>query len=225
MIAFNNVSKKFKNGTMGLSDINLKIMDGEFSYIVGPSGAGKSTLIKLLIKEYKPSQGSIVVDGMSLNEMPRYKVALYRRHIGFVFQNFRLLADRTAFENVSFVAECVGLSGREVKKRTAEVLDFVGLSDRYHHRPHELSAGEQQRVAIARALVNKPRFIIADEPTGNLDHQTAIEIMYLFERVHATGATIIMATHSQPIIDAFPHRIITLAQGAIVHDTEKRFFA
>lgn len=219
MIVFNDVSKKFKNGTVAISDIDLKIMDGEFCYIVGPSGAGKSTLIKLLIKEYRPSQGTIVVDGLTLNHMPRYRVALYRRNIGFVFQNFRLLADRSAFENVSFAAECIGLSPKEVKHRTAEVLDFVGLMPRRNHRPHELSAGEQQRVAIARALVNRPRFIIADEPTGNLDHETAVEIMHLMEAVHATGATMIMATHSQPIIDAFPHRIITLSGGRLTSDT------
>lgn len=221
MIQFTNVSKRFKNGTVALSDIDLKINDGEFVYIVGASGAGKSTLTKLLVKEYNPTKGDIVVDGVHLNKMARNKIPKYRRNIGFVFQNFRLLSDRTAYENIAFAAECIGLSGREVKRRSNEALEFVGLSARRKHLPAELSAGEQQRIAIARAIVNNPRFIIADEPTGNLDHATAEEIVKLLESVHATGATVIMATHSLILVDAYPHRVIALDKGVIVSDIQK----
>ncbi len=219
MIQFNGVSKIFKNGTTALSDIHLKIIDGEFVYIVGASGVGKSTLIKLLIKEYSATKGDIIVGGVRLNQLKDHKVAQYRRNIGFVFQNFRLLSDRTAYENIAFAAECVGLSGREVRKRSNQVLDFVGLSARRKHRPDELSAGEQQRIAIARAIVNNPRFIIADEPTGNLDQNTAKEIIALLENIHATGATVIMATHSQYLVDAHPHRVVRLNNGRIVGDS------
>ncbi len=221
MIQFTNVSKRFKNGTIALSNIDLKINDGEFIYIVGASGAGKSTLTKLLVKEYTPTKGDIVVDGVHLNKMPRKKIARYRRNIGFVFQNFRLLSDRTAYENIAFAAECIGLSGREVKRRSNAALEFVGLTDRRKHLPAELSAGEQQRIAIARAIVNNPRFIIADEPTGNLDQATAEEIVKLLESVHATGATVIMATHSLMLVESYPHRIISLDHGNVVSDTQK----
>lgn len=221
MIQFMDVSKRFKNGTTALSNIDLKINDGEFLYIVGASGAGKSTLTKLLVKEYTPTKGDIIVDGIHLNKMPRNKIAKYRRNIGFVFQNFRLLSDRTAYENIAFAAECIGLSGREVKRRSNAALDFVGLNDRRKHLPAELSAGEQQRIAIARAIVNNPRFIIADEPTGNLDQATAEEIVKLLESVHATGATVIMATHSLMLVESYPHRIIALDHGNVVSDSHK----
>lgn len=224
MIQFNNVTKRFKNGTIGLSHINLKITDGEFIYVVGPSGAGKSTLIKLLIKEYLPTSGEIIVDGINIKNLSKHKVSLYRRNIGFVFQNFRLLSDRTAFENIAFAAECIGLSYKHAREKSLEMLEFVGLSDRRKHMPHELSAGEQQRIAIARAIVNNPRMIIADEPTGNLDPNTAEDIIQLMERIHGTGATIIMATHSHNLVQRHPHRVLTIENGSIIGNHDKGVF-
>jgi len=219
MIQFQNVKKQFKNGTVALEDINLTIRDGEFVYIVGMSGAGKSTLIKLLLKEYDVSAGHITVDGLRLDQIPRWKIPAYRRNIGFVFQNFRLLSDRTAYENVAFACECMGLSSREVRRKSREALQFVGLRDRMRHRPDELSAGEQQRVSIARAVINNPRIVICDEPTGNLDHQTAAGIMQLMENIHQTGATVLMATHDRRLMDNHIHRVVSLADGHIVGDT------
>lgn len=219
MIRFENVKKQFKNGTVALEKIDLTIHDGEFVYVVGMSGAGKSTLIKLLLKEYDVTEGSITVDGLRLNRIPAGKIPAYRRNIGFVFQNFRLLSDRTAFENVAFACECMGLNSREVRRKSRDALQFVGLRDRMNHKPDELSAGEQQRVSIARAVINNPRLVICDEPTGNLDQKTAGGIMQLMENIHQSGATVIMATHDHRLLDNHQHRVIRLSEGRIVGDS------
>lgn len=220
MIQFTNASHAFKNGTIGLADINLSIDAGEFVYIVGESGAGKSTFAKLLLRELSATSGTIRVDGVDLAKIKKRRLPYYRRKIGFVFQNFRLLADRSAYENIAFACECIGLSHRQVVKRTREALEFVELTDRKDHYPHELSGGEQQRVAIARAIVNKPQIVIADEPTGNLDPKHGEEIFRLFEAINEIGTTVIMATHDELLVDKHPHRVITLSDGHIVRDSE-----
>lgn len=219
MIQLINVSKHFKNGIVGIDDVNLKIEDGEFVYIVGMSGAGKSTFTRLLIRDYVPTQGKIIINDISVGKLRKRQVPKFRREIGFVFQDFRLLPDRTAFENIAFAGECIGLPPLRVKKQANEVLEFVGLSDRKNHMPDELSGGEQQRVAIARAILNKPNIIIADEPTGNLDPDTAKDIMDIFESLNKTGKTIIMATHDHTIVNSYRHRVITMSEGKLVSDT------
>lgn len=221
MIQFVNASKTFANGTVGIEKINLKIEDGDFVYLVGVSGAGKSTLTRLLIREYKVTEGSILVDGKDIGKLRRRQVAHYRRRIGFVFQDFRLLGDRTAFENVAFAGECIGLSPVQVKAKAKEALAFVGLAHRANHLPAELSGGEAQRVAIARAILNKPDIVIADEPTGNLDPGTAQEILALFEDLHASGKTIIMATHDQNLVNHHVHRVVTMEDGRFVSDSRE----
>lgn len=219
MIQFTNAGHTFKNGTVGLADINLKIDAGEFVYIVGESGAGKSTFAKLVLRELVASSGTIRVDGVDLSRIRKRRLPYYRRKIGFVFQNFRLLADRSAYENVAFACECIGLPRKQVIRRTREALEFVELLDRKDHYPHELSGGEQQRVAIARAIVNKPQIVIADEPTGNLDPKHGEEIFRLFEAINGIGTTVIMATHDEILVDKHLHRVVTLSDGHIVRDS------
>ena len=219
MIQFTNAGHTFKNGTVGLADINLKIDAGEFVYIVGESGAGKSTFAKLVLRELVATSGTIRVDGVDLSRIRKRRLPYYRRKIGFVFQNFRLLADRSAYENVAFACECIGLPRKQVIRRTCEALDFVELLDRKDHYPHELSGGEQQRVAIARAIVNKPQIVIADEPTGNLDPKHGEEIFRLFEAINGIGTTVIMATHDEILVDKHLHRVVTLSDGRIVRDS------
>ena len=219
MIQFTNAGHTFKNGTVGLADINLKIDAGEFVYIVGESGAGKSTFAKLVLRELAVTSGTIRVDGVDLAKIRKRRIPYYRRKIGFVFQNFRLLADRSAFENVAFACECIGLPRKQVVRRTKEALEFVELLDRKDHYPHELSGGEQQRVAIARAIVNKPQIVIADEPTGTLDPKHGEEIFRLFEAINSIGTTVIMATHDEILVDKHLHRVVTLSDGRIVRDS------
>lgn len=219
MIHFTNAGHTFKNGTVGLADINLQIDAGEFVYIVGESGAGKSTFAKLLLRELVATSGTIRVDGVDLAKIRKRRLPYYRRKIGFVFQNFRLLTDRSAYENVAFACECIGLSRRQVTRRTREALEFVELLERKDHYPHELSGGEQQRVAIARAIVNKPQIVIADEPTGNLDPKHGDEIFSLFEAINGIGTTVIMATHDELMVEKHPHRVVTLSNGHIVRDS------
>ncbi len=219
MIQFTNAGHTFKNGTVGLADINLKIDAGEFVYIVGESGAGKSTFAKLVLRELVATSGTIRVDGVDLSRIRKRRLPYYRRKIGFVFQNFRLLADRSAYENVAFACECIGLPRKQVIRRTREALEFVELLDRKDHYPHELSGGEQQRVAIARAIVNKPQIVIADEPTGNLDPKHGEEIFSLFEAINGIGTTVIMATHDEILVDKHLHRVVTLSDGRIVRDS------
>ncbi len=221
MIQFINVSKEFANGTAGLKDINVKIKEGEFVFLVGSSGAGKSTFTKLLIREIVPTKGNILVHGMSINRLKQHQIPKFRRKIGFIFQNYRLLADRTVFENVAFAVEVLGVSKREVERRVDVALRHVGLQNRKRHFPDELSGGEQQRVAIARAIVNEPQIIIADEPTGNLDPETAKTIMNILEDINKKGTTIVMATHDAGIVNRSNHRVLELSQGKLVRDAKQ----
>lgn len=221
MIELSNVSKTYKAGNKALRNVNIKIEDGEFVFIVGRSGSGKSTLIKLLLKETEPTYGKITVNDFILTRMPRRYVPKYRRRLGVVFQDFRLLKNKTVFENVAFAQRVIGVSPRKIKSSVPEILQMVGLSSKYKFYPHQLSGGEQQRVAIARALVNDPEILLADEPTGNLDAQNAEEIMRLLEEINARGTMVIVVTHSQEIIKRMKKRVITMDKGTVVSDTKK----
>ncbi len=204
-----------------LSDINVSIDKGEFVFISGPSGAGKTTFLRLLYQDEVPTSGQIIVNGRNLLRLTKSRLPYFRRNLGIVFQDYKLLLNRTVFENVSFALQVVGISGRENYRRTQEVLSQVGLSDRADAYPLQLSGGEQQRVAIARAIVNRPSLVLADEPTGNLDTETAWQIMHLLEEIHSSGATMLVATHNQEIIREFPHRAIVLNRGRTVQEEIK----
>ena len=221
MIEIRNINKTYENGTKALKDIDIRIQDGEFVFIMGRSGSGKSTLIRLLLKEAEPSSGCIVVNDMDLQKMPRRYIPKYRRRLGVVFQDFRLLKDRTVFENVAFAQRVVGASSRKIREEVPRMLKLVGLSAKYKSFPQQLSGGEQQRVAIARALINRPEVLLADEPTGNLDHENAAEIMKLLERINALGTTVVVVTHSQEMVDQMGKRVITLNKGRLVSDERK----
>ena len=221
MIEIRNISKTYDNGSKALKDIDIRIQDGEFVFIMGRSGSGKSTLIRLLLKEAEPTSGRIVVNDMDLQKMPRRYIPKYRRRLGVVFQDFRLLKDRTVFENVAFAQRMVGASPRKIREEVPRMLKLVGLSSKYKSFPHQLSGGEQQRVAIARALINRPEVLLADEPTGNLDHENATEIMKLLERINALGTTVVVVTHSQEIVDQMGKRVIALNKGRLVSDERK----
>lgn len=221
MIQFINVSKEFPNGTVGLKNIDVKIEEGEFVFLVGASGAGKSTFTKLLIREMLPTEGNILVNGKSINRLKQRQVPHFRRNIGFIFQNYRLLGDRTAFENVAFAVEALGAAKREVERKVDYALRLVGLEERKTHFPDELSGGEQQRVAIARAIVNNPQIIIADEPTGNLDPETAKGIMTILNDINIKGTTIVMATHDAGIVNRASHRVMELSRGELVRDDKQ----
>lgn len=218
MIQFINVTKEYRNGTVGLRDINVKIEDGEFAFLIGASGAGKSTFTKLMIREIAPTSGSILIDGKGIHRLKRREIPIFRRNMGFVFQNYRLLSDRTAFENVAFAMEALGYGRDEVKKKAMYALGQMGLANRAQHFPAELSGGEQQRVAIARAIVNNPKILVADEPTGNLDFETSREIMDILYEINNNGTTILMATHDRGIVEKSHHRILTLDNGRLVGD-------
>lgn len=220
MIELRNVCKTYETGNRALRDINITIDDGEFVFIMGKSGSGKSTLLKLLIKEAEPTSGRIVVNDMDLQKMPRRYVPKYRRKLGMVFQDFRLLKDRNVFENVAFAQRVVGASPRKIRESVPRMLKMVGLSAKYKALPQQLSGGEQQRVAIARALINRPEVILADEPTGNLDHENAVEIMRLLERINERGTTVVVVTHSQEIADTMGKRVITIERGRVVSDVK-----
>ena len=221
MIEIRNISKTYDNGSKALKDIDIRIQDGEFVFIMGRSGSGKSTLIRLLLKEAEPTSGRIVVNDMDLQKMPRRYIPKYRRRLGVVFQDFRLLKDRTVFENVAFAQRVVGASPRKIREEVPRMLKLVGLSSKYKSFPHQLSGGEQQRVAIARALINRPEVLLADEPTGNLDHENAAEIMKLLERINTLGTTVVVVTHSQEMVDQMGKRVITLNKGRLVSDERK----
>lgn len=221
MIEISNVSKTYETGNKALQNINIKIMDGEFVFIVGRSGSGKSTLLKMLLKEVEPTSGEIIVNDMNLGKMPQRFIPKYRRQLGMVFQDFRLLRDRSVYENVAFAQRVIGVSTRVIKERVPATLRRVGLSSRYKALPQQLSGGEQQRVAIARALINKPVVLLADEPTGNLDNHNATEIMKLLEEINAQGTTVIVVTHSKEIVDKMKKRVITLDRGLLVSDEKK----
>lgn len=221
MIQFINVSKEYQNGIIGLENIDVKIEEGEFIYLVGSSGAGKSTFTKLLIREILPTKGNIMVNGKSITRLKSRAIPQYRRNIGFIFQNYRLLSDRTAGENVAFAIEALGMGKREVERKMEYALHLVGLSERKNHFPDEMSGGEQQRVAIARAIVNNPKIIIADEPTGNLDPETASGIMDILNEINIKGATIIMATHDSNIVNRSMHRVLELSRGQLIRDDKQ----
>lgn len=221
MIEITNICKTYETGNKALRNINISIEDGEFVFIMGRSGSGKSTLLKLLLKETEATSGKIVVNDMNLQKMPRRYVPKYRRRLGVVFQDFRLLKDRNVFENVAFAQRVVGAPGRAIRESVPKMLKLVGLSSKYKSLPQQLSGGEQQRVAIARALINRPEVLLADEPTGNLDHDNAIEIMKLLERINQRGTTVVVVTHSQEIVDMMGKRVITMERGQVVSDEIK----
>lgn len=221
MIHLQNVTKNYPNGVKALSDISVRIGKGEFVFLVGPSGAGKSTLTKLLYREELPTRGQIIIDGKNVVRMRPGAVPYLRRKIGMVFQDFRLLSQKTVAENVAFALEVIGASNREIKKIVPAVLNMVGLSEKAAVFPDHLSGGEQQRVCVARAIVNNPLLIIADEPTGNLDPETSWELMNLFKEINRRGTTIIMATHAWDIVDSMKKRVVELTGGKIVRDEEE----
>ncbi|MDO4327648.1 MAG: cell division ATP-binding protein FtsE [bacterium] len=221
MIEISDVKKAYEEGNKALRGISITIDDGEFVFIVGKSGSGKSTLIRLLLKEAEPTSGKIVVNDMDLQKMPRRYVPKYRRRIGVVFQDFRLLDDRNVYENIAFAKRVTGASTREIREAVPQMLAMVGLSSKYKFYPHQLSGGEQQRVAIARALINKPEVLLADEPTGNLDPQNSDDIMALLEKVNQSGTTVIVVTHSQEIVNRMKKRVITMDKGLVVRDEKK----
>ena len=223
MIEIPNVCKNYDTGNKALKNVNITIDDGEFVFIIGRSGAGKSTLLKMLLKEVEPSSGKIVVNDMNLGKMPRRYIPKYRRRLGVVFQDFRLLKDRNVYENVAFAQRVIGASPRKIKERVPSMLQMVGLSAKYKFFPQQLSGGEQQRVAIARALINRPEVLLADEPTGNLDHENAIEIMKLLDEINQMGTTVVVVTHSNEIVNLMQKRVITMQRGSVVQDQKGGF--
>ena len=221
MIELREVTKEYSKGVAALNGINLKIEQGEFVFIVGDRGSGKSTLIKLIMTELDPTSGTIIVNGNNLSRMKHRKVAMYRRNIGVVFQDFRLLKDRNIYDNVAFAQKVIGESTRSIKKNVPLMLSMVGLLDKYKAFPNELSGGEQQRIAIARALVNKPAILLCDEPTGNLDPANSNEIMKILNQVNKQGTTVLVVTHNMEIVQQMKKRTITMSEGKIISDQEK----
>lgn len=219
MIKLEHVSKSYAAGIPALNDVNLNIDEGEFVFIVGDSGSGKSTLIKLLLKELDPTEGTIVINGRKLNNIKRKQIPKFRRNIGVVFQDFRLLKDRNIYDNVAFAQKVIGESTRAIKKNVPVLLSMVGLAAKYRSYPRQLSGGEQQRVAIARALINKPKILLADEPTGNLDSNNAWEIMKLMEEINSHGTTVVVVTHNMEIVKSMDKRVITMKKGVVVDDS------
>ena len=218
MIKLTDVQKEYDNGTLALRGISLTIEDGEFVFLVGPSGSGKSTIIKLLTGEITPTDGRIAINGFSLTNISRKQIPLLRRSVGVIFQDFRLIEQKTVYENLSFAMRAVGKTPREIRKRIPYVLELVGLDKKMDSYPTELSGGEQQRVAIARALINNPSTIIADEPTGNLDPARSLEIMMLLERINRLGTTLVVVTHEKDLVNKFQKRVVTIDQGRITGD-------
>lgn len=218
MIQFYNVCKSYGKDSSALSDLTVKIAKGEFVYVTGPSGAGKSTLFKLLFRQEKPSRGQILVNGQNLTRLSSRRLPYFRRQLGVVFQDFKLLNNRSVFENVAFALEVLGKKRFEVSQKVYQTLKQVGLEHKLHCRPLELSGGEQQRVAIARALVVDPQILLADEPTGNLDPDVALEIMGLFKMANARGSTVVLATHDRDLLRQFPRRVLSLESGRLVDD-------
>ena len=221
MIDLVDVSKTYSKGQPAVKNANLHIEKGEFVFIVGNSGSGKSTLIKLLMKELDASSGTVMVDGINLRNMKRRQVAKYRRKLGVVFQDFRLLKDRNVYENVAFAQRVIGRPTRVIRKRVPEMLTLVGLAEKYKARPRELSGGEQQRVALARALVNRPDILRADEPTGNLDPQNATEIRRLLVEINDRGTTVVVVTHNKEIVNAMKKRVVAMRKGVIISDEQE----
>jgi cell division transport system ATP-binding protein len=224
VVELKNVSKKYANGTVALKEVNLKINKGEFAFIVGPSGSGKSTIIKMIFKEEDPSEGDVFVNGFHVNEMHRKQVPFLRRSLGMVFQDFRLLQNKTVYENVAFTLQITESLPREIRRQVPMALALVGLSRKANVYPNQLSGGEQQRVVMARALVNNPSLLIADEPTGNLDPETSWEIIKLLSEVNQRGTTVIVATHEKSIVDLMKKRVIALDKGILIRDQQKGLY-
>ena len=225
VINFDNVSKQYKNSDRpALDEINLQIEQGEFVFLVGESGSGKSSLLRLMLREEKPTSGVVTVNDINVGKLPNRKIPAFRRTMGIVFQDFRLLPGKSVFDNVAFGMEVIGKSKKEILERTPAVLELVGLEEKAHRLPSELSGGEQQRVALARAFVNQPKLLLADEPTGNLDPSTSIGIMKLLDRINRTGTTIIMATHDVAIVDQMRKRLVQMENGKIVRDQERGLY-
>ncbi len=221
MIEIRKLTKTYEKSTRALKGVNITIDDGEFVFITGRSGSGKSTLLKILLKEVEPTSGRIVVNDMDLVKMPRRYVPKYRRKLGVVFQDFRLLNDQTVYENVALAQRVVCASARSIRESVPRMLKMVGLSAKYKSYPHQLSGGEQQRVAIARALINRPEVLLADEPTGNLDPHNAMEIMKLLEEINRRGTTVIVVTHSYEIVNMMKKRVITIDRGMVIRDEQE----
>ena len=213
-----DVSKVFHSGAVALKDVNVRIEPGEFVFVVGPSGAGKSTFTKMLFREVLPTTGNIYVHGIDILNLQDKEIPYLRRQLGIIFQDYRLLPDRTVYENVAFAMQVIEAPHRKIKRRVMNVLDLVGLRNRANAYPSELSGGEQQRIAIARAIVNDPLLVIADEPTGNLDPETSWDIMEIFKEINESGTTIVMATHDKEIVDGMGKRVIAIEKGVIVRD-------
>lgn len=222
MITFDHVTKKYRTN-IGLDDVSVHINKGDFVFLVGPSGAGKSTFIKLILKEIDADEGTIKVGDFEVTSLSNREIPMFRRKVGTVFQDFRLLPKKTVFENVAFAMEVLHKSPRQIRKQVPQILSLVGISDKAHKYPDELSAGEQQRVAIARAIVNNPAVLIADEPTGNLDPNTAWEIMDLLDQINLRGTTIVMVTHAKDIVDKMKKRVIAIERGRIVRDEQGQY--
>ena len=218
MIEFTDVVKNYSPDTQALRGITMQIDDGEFAFLVGPSGSGKSTIIKLITGELKPTSGSVHVNGYSLERIRKREIPYLRRTVGVVFQDFRLIATKTVYENLAFAMRAVGAQKKEIEERIPYILELVGMEDKANRHPNELSGGEQQRLAIARALVNNPSTIIADEPTGNLDPARALEIMVLLQEINNLGTTVLVVTHAQELVERFEKRVIAIDEGVVVHD-------
>ena len=220
MIVVDKVTKVYDNGAVAINNISLQIKKGEFVFIVGSSGSGKSTFMKMLLKEVEPTQGKIIVDGTNINVLERREIPYFRRKMGVVFQDFRLLPRKTVYENVAFALEVTEAPPKAIRRNVPAILAMVGLTHKAKVYPNELSGGEQQRVALARAIINKPPILLADEPTGNLDPETAWEIMELLKEINARGTTVVIATHAKDIVDEMKKRVITIQKGVISSDKE-----
>ena len=221
MINIEHVSKVYPNGSAGVRDISIHIEKGEFVFFVGSSGSGKSTLIKLLLKELDPTEGKITINNVVTNDLPREKIPYLRRNLGVVFQDFRLLPNKTVYENVAFAMQVIEAPSKQIRRNVPAVLSLVGLAKKSRSYPSQLSGGEQQRTALARAIVNNPPILICDEPTGNLDPSTAWDIMDLLEDINRRGTTIVMATHAKDIVDMMQKRVVTLRRGQVIRDIQK----
>lgn len=221
MIEFSNVSKIYENGTMALKDVNFKVDKGEFVFIVGASGAGKSTLIKLMLMEERVTKGDILINGYKLNKLKRNQIPIFRRSLGVVFQDFRLIPTMNVYENVAFALRVTNVSSRVIRERVPYILSLVGLEKKAKSLPEHLSGGEQQRVALARALVNNPSLIIADEPTGNIDPELSYEIVDLLNSINQLGTTVVMVTHEHELIRKFNRRVVTINNGSIISDDKR----
>ncbi len=224
VVEFRDVTKVYDGGSVGLERASMKIGRGEFVFLVGATGCGKSTCIRLLMKELEPTKGEIDIAGKTLNDMPRSRVPYLRRNIGTIFQDFKLLPNRTVYDNVAYSLLVVGESRKEIRRKVPDILRMVGLSTKLHNFPDELSGGEQQRVSIARAFVNHPPLLLADEPTGNLDPETSIGIMQLIYRINRTGTTVIVATHDKEMVDKMRRRVVELREGRIVRDEQSGLY-